>query len=184
MAENKAPSIIIDPTVLGDRLPRDKDSLAKFAEGNKKMREQFKLTDQKFFENHEAARGGPMHPNEFIRRLRKMAPNLIIEQGGYRNCVRICILATDDDPASDTFNQRVKEPIACGFCVDEPLPEFSSVVTDKDGVASREIRGWRTVLLRLIHVGAVPYPAVKAEFGDPPGQRGKAWMSQLQDRRV
>jgi hypothetical protein len=125
-----------------------------------------------------------MHPHDFIRRLRKIAPNLIIEQGGYRNCVRVCIMALDDEPASDTFNELVKEPLACGFCVDEPLPEFSSVVTDSGGVASREVRGWRTVLLRLIHTGAVPYSAIKAEFGDPPGQRGRLWMQQLRERRV
>lgn len=182
--QNKAPTIIIDPTVLGDRLPRDGDSLAQKWEDTKRKEAAFKIPDQAFLENHEAARGGPLQPNEFIRRLRKIAPNLIIEQGGYRNCVRVCIQARDDEPSSDTFNQLVKVPLSCGFCVDEPLPEFSSVVTDDRGVASREIRGWRTVLLRLIHTGAVPYPAVKAEFGDPPGQRGKYWMQQLRERRA
>jgi hypothetical protein len=181
---NKAPTVIIDPTVLGDRLPRDRDSLAQKIEDTKNFRNQFRLPEQGFLENHEAARGGPMQPNDFIRRLKKIAPDLIIEMGGYKNCVRVCIQAVDDEPSSETFNQRVKTPIACGFCIDEPLPEFSSVVTDKDGIASREVRGWRTVLLRLIHTGAVPYPAVKAEFGDPPGQRGKLWMQQLRERRA
>jgi len=181
---NKAPIVIADPTILGDRLPRDRDSIAAMKEKIQKQRDPFKLPDQAFLENHEAARGGPMQPNEFIRRLRKIAPQLIIETGGYRNCVRVCILALDDEPSSETFNERVKTPLACGFCIDEPLPEFSSVVTDKDGVASREVRGWRTVLLRLIHTGAVPYSAIKAEFGDPPGQRGKLWMQQLQERRA
>jgi hypothetical protein len=181
---NKAPTVIIDPTILGDRLPRDRDSISQKIEETQNFRNQFRLPEQGFLENHEAARGGPMQPNDFIRRLKKIAPDLIIEMGGYKNCVRVCIQAVDDEPSSETFNQRVKTPIACGFCIDEPLPEFSSVLTDKDGIASREVRGWRTVLLRLIHTGAVPYPAVKAEFGDPPGQRGKLWMQQLRERRV
>lgn len=181
---NKAPVVIIDPTVLGDRLPRDRDSLAQKIEETKNFDAQFKIPDQAFFENHEAARGGPMHPNEFIRRLKKIAPDLIIEPGWYRNCVRVCIQARDDDPASDTFNQLVKVPLSCGFCVDEPLPEFSSIVADHRGKPTREVRGWRTVLLRLIHTGVVPYSTVKAEFGDPPGQRGKAWMQQLRERRA
>lgn len=182
--QNKAPSLIIDPTVLGDRLPRDADSIAKMREKIKKQDEQFKLPDQAFLENHEAARGGPMQPSDFIRRLRKISPDLIIEQGGYKNCVRVCIMAVDDDPASDTFNQKVKTPLACGFCVSEPLPEFSSIVTDEKGKPTREVRGWRTVLLRLIHTGAIPYPAVKAEFGDAQGQRSKYWMQQLRERRA
>jgi hypothetical protein len=181
---NKAPSLIIDPTVLGDRLPRDRDSIAAMKEKIKKQEQQFMLPDQAYLENHEAARGGPLQPNDFIRRLRKIAPQLIIEQGGYKNCVRVCVNALDDDPKSETFNQWVKEPLACGFCVDQPLPEFSSIAVDKRGKPTREIRGWRTVLLRLIHTGAVSYSSIKAEFGDPPGQRGKLWMAQLQERRV
>jgi len=64
------------------------------------------------------------------------------------------------------------------------LPEFSHVLTDKEGVAKREVRGWRTVLLRLILTGAVTYSQVKAEFGEPIGQRGKLWMEQTRERRA
>jgi hypothetical protein len=180
--QNKAPSIIIDPTVLGDRLPRDADSIAKFKEGNLKMREQFRIPNQSLLENADMALGGVLDPREFIRRLKNMEPTLLIEQGGYVNCVKVGIPTVDDDPASDTFNQVIPTWLGCGFPIDVRLPEFSSVINDKDGIPKREVRGWRTVLLRLILTGAVTYRQVKAEFGVPLGERGKLWREQMQGR--
>ena len=183
--KNKAPSIIIDPTVLGDRLPRDRDSIAKKIEETRNFREKnHKVADQAFFEDQAAALGGPLDPREFIRRLRKMEPRLLIEPGGYINCVRVGIPALDDEPTSPTHGQVVPTWLSCGFPVDVRLPEFSSVLTDKDGIAKREVRGWRTVLLRLILTGTVTYDQVKREFGEPLGQRGKAWMQQLREHRA
>jgi len=182
--KQKPPVIIIDPTILGDRLPRDQDSIAQKREDTVNMRAKFKLPGQAFLENAEAALGGPLDPREFIRRLQKMEPRLLVEQGGYVNCVRVGIPTVDDDPASGTFNQIVPTWLGCGFPIDQRLPEFSHVLTDKEGVAKREVRGWRTVLLRLILTGAVTYSQVKAEFGEPIGQRGKLWMEQMRERRA
>src|SRR4051812_599921 len=124
----KAPSIIIDPTVLGDRLPRDKDSIAKFKEGNVRMREQFKIPNQAFLENQDMALGGPLEPLDFIRRLQKMEPRLLIEPGGYSNCVRVGIPTIDDDPTSPTHGTLIQTWLGCGFPIDVRLPEFSAVI--------------------------------------------------------
>jgi hypothetical protein len=183
-SKQKAPSLIIDPTVLGDRLPRDRDSIAQMKEKIRKGREQFKLPNQSFLENTDMALGGPMDPRDFIRRLLKMEPKLLIEPGGYSDCVRVGIPTIDDDPLSPTHGTLVPTWLSCGFLVDRRLPEFSSVITDNEGVAKREIRGWRTVLLRLIHVGAITYQQAKKEFGEPTGQRGSLWMQQMREHRA
>lgn len=181
---SKAPTVIIDPTVLGDRQPRDRDSIAKKLEETQNTKNKFKLPQQKILDNKEAATVNFMEPGDFITRLRKMSDKIIVEQGGYANCVRICTPCVDDDTDSPTFGQLVKQPIGCGFPVDAPLAEFDYAINDKWGVPVRTVRGWRTVLLRLIHMGIVTYAQVKAEFGEPEGQRSVLWMEQMQARRA
>lgn len=181
-SRNKAPSIIIDPTVLGDRLPRDNDSIAALQERIINSRQPFKHQHQAILENADMAVGGPLDPREFIRRLQKMEPRLLIEEGGVRNCVRVGIPTIDDDTTSKTYGELIPTWLGCGFPIDTKLNEFSNVLNDKDGIPKREVRGWRTVLLRLILTGVVTYKQVKAEFGEPLGERGKLWREQMQSR--
>lgn len=186
MNKPKAPSVIIDPTVLGDRLPRDKDSIAQKTEKTQNFRdEHHKLPGQDFLTNQDMAAVNYLEPFDFIRRLRKLNASLLFGVGGVPGCVSLWTTALDDEPTSPTYGKLVEMPISCGFRVDRPLPEFSWLETDKWNIATKEgERGWRTVLMRLIKGGFLKYHAVKAEFGEPHGERGKLWHEQLREYRV
>lgn len=160
---------------LGDKLLSPEEGVAKLREGNLKMAAQFKIPDQELLENIEMARGDSLHPNEFIYRLRKLDPELIVEDGGIPNCVAVRKFVRDED--------GLQKKYLTGFYVDRAFPEFSSILPDKNGLAKREIRGWRTVLLNLLRTKAVTYKQVKAVFGEPQGQRNSLWMQQTRGMR-
>ncbi len=179
---NKAPSVIIDPTVLGDRLPRDKDSIAQKIEDTKNFREKnHQVAGADFLTNQDMAKVNYLQPFDFIRRLQKLNAALLFGRG-MPGHVSVWVMALDDEPTSGTFGQLVETPIACGFCISKPIPEFGYLGTDDWGIATREEeRGWRTVLIRLIKGGFLKYGAVKREFGEPQGVRGKLWHEQLRE---
>lgn len=182
----KAPVVIADPTILGDRLPRDRDSIAQKVEDTKHFREkQHKAADQDLLTDEAPAKIHYLEPFEFIRRVKKLNAALIFAWGGVQGCCKVGILTLDTDVDSPTCGKFTEVLIpGCGFRVDAPLPEFSWLETDSWGIATREgERGWRTVLLRLIKAGFLKYPAVKAEFGEPTGQRSKLWFQQLREYR-
>lgn len=184
--KEKAPSVIIDPTVLGDRLPRDKDSIAQKIEDTQNFRNQHhKVEGQDFLTNKESAAVNYMDPIVFIRRVQKLNAGLLFGWGA-PGCCCPYIQALDDDPYSPTFGQFTAVLIpASGFRLDAPMPEFSWLETDNWGIATREgERGWRTVLIRFIKAGFLKYPAVKAEFGEPLGERGKLWHQQLREYKI
>jgi hypothetical protein len=182
-SKQKAPVVIIDPTVLGDRLPRDQDSVAQKTEDTINFRaKNHKVADQDFLVNQDMAQVNYLDPFEFIRRLRKLNASLLFGVGGVQGCVSLWTRILDDEPTSATFGKFVEMPISCGFRVDGPIPEFSWLETDKWNIATREgERGWRTVLIRLITAGFLSYKAVKNEFGEPLGLRGKLWHQQLRE---
>lgn len=159
------------------------ENVAKQKEEIRNSREKLKHPRQQILNDSEMAVGVPMAPQEFLRRLKKANPRIIIEQGGIHNAVAIRIPVTDDDPLSPTFGTLVKKYVS-GFYVDRILPEYSSFVNDETGVPRREVRGWRTVLLMLIAAKAIGYYEATREFGEPQGQRNILWREQTQDSRV
>lgn len=135
-------------------------------------------------ENKEASQGTPLEVNEFVRRLSKAAPNLLIEPSCQGGAIAIRKLDLDLDATSATYGTVVKKYVSGFPVVAGRLPEFSYFINDAEGIPVREIRGWRTVLLMLIAQDAISYAASKKEFGDPTGQRGVLWEQQLRDRKV
>jgi hypothetical protein len=60
------------------------------------------------------------------------------------------------------------------------LPEYSIVVVNEDNLPLHELRGWRTVLLRLIKAGVVTEEQVNKEFGLPSdGEISRFWREEL-----
>ena len=175
--------IYSDSSSLGDTHLSPEEGVAKLKEGNKKLDEKFKLPNQDMLENADMALGEPMQPSEFIRRLEKLNPEIIIEKGGVPGAVAVRIRSLDNDKESPTYGTYVKKYLT-GFYVDGVLAEFSRILTDKHGRPTRHMRGWRTVLLDLNRLGALPYDKIKAAFGEPKGQRGILWQEQTQAQRT
>ena len=138
---------------------------------------------QNILDDKDMAVGEALHPNEFIRKLRLVNPHLIIEDGGVPGAVAVRVRALDDDPLSPRHGQYVAKYVS-GFFKDRILQEFSHFINDRDGIPVREVRGWRTVLLMLIHQGHLSYKKTTEVFGEPQGERGILWREQMQGRAV
>jgi hypothetical protein len=168
--------ILNDSAYLGDKMLSPEEGVCKLREGNLKLAAEKKIPNQKLLEDQDMAVGEPMLPQELIRRIQKLNPLVIVEKGGIPNAVAVRIPSVDDE------GKPCKRYLT-GFYIDRALPEFSSVVTDKNGLPVREIRGWRTVLLALFNNKVATYEQLKAMFGEPNGQRNTLWMSQTREKR-
>jgi hypothetical protein len=175
--------MLLDPqgNKLGDRNVKDAESVARLRENIRATTDKKKIPNQALLEDQDMAIGEPMSPQLFIEKLRKF-PGVIVEQGGIPNAVAVRMLVTDEDPTSETHGKQIKRYVS-GFYVDRVLPEFSSVTTNEHGLATREIRGWRSVLLALFNSKAVTLKQLKAAFGDANGQRGTLWQQRMQAAR-
>lgn len=163
---------IIDTRDLNSISPAE--AVAKAREDTLKQASVSRIPDQDILENQELARGRELDPAELITRIQKLNPAIIIMKGGVRNAVAVYI--TDRGP--DAHETGLK--YVTGFYIDNRLPEYSSVTTDQFGVAHKEIRGWRTVLLALINSGALSREKVDLTFGPAAGQRDSLWYRSLQ----
>jgi hypothetical protein len=169
--------ILNDSSDLGDNKLSPEEGVAKLKEGNKKLASAHKIPNQELLENKGMAQGVEMSPADLIRRIQKLNPNLLVEQGGIPNAVAVRKFALDEDGL-------LGKKYVTGFYVDRALPDFSSIIVDNNGLPKREIRGWRTVLLALMNADVLTYAQVKTEFGEPHGQRNSLWMEQTRDKRV
>jgi hypothetical protein len=133
-----------------------------------------RIPDQNTLEDHDAARGYEMDPVDLIMKIQKLNRDIVVMKGGVRNAVAVYI----PDRGPDAHELGLK--YVTGFYINEKLPEFSSVTVDQVGVAHKETRGWRSVLLALINAGALDRKKVDLTFGPANGQRSDLWYKSLQ----
>jgi hypothetical protein len=162
---------------LGDKLLSPEEGNYKLREGNQVLIDSKKLPNQKLLENADMAKGAVMQPSEFILRLTKLIPGLVVKPG-IPGAVAVYYPTYDEDEGKTVLKY------VAGFYIDKPLQEFSHITTDDKGLAHREVRGWRSVLLALFNKGVVTYPQCKAAFGEPIGQRNTLWNEQTRDYRA
>lgn len=164
-----------DSAKLGDKILDLKEGIEKATEDNKRLSAQYKIPDQGLLENHRMARGSPMAWTELVRRLEKLSPRLLIQQGGIKNAIAVR-LVEKDERGCDTLRYIT------GFYMDI-LPEYSSVTVDENGLPVREIRGWRSVLEALIQARAFTRKHADLMFGPAMGQRACLWNRSAQASR-
>jgi hypothetical protein len=115
--------------------------------------------------------GRVMHSNEFLPRLQKIVPNLVIWPGCRGNDLSLYRIYGDQVDFICWTGQKY-------------LPEFSIVEFNKDRQPINEIRGWRTVLLRVIKFGLLTEKQAEREFGRPSSpQEARYWDRQLWNLR-
>jgi hypothetical protein len=165
-----------DKNELGDKRLNEVENLAKLREENKKLTDENRIPDQNLLEDKTAALGMPMLTSEFIRRLERLNPRLVIKPGGVRNAVQLRY------PFKNKEGVEELEYVG-GFYVDEKvLPEYSAVITDNRGLPLRELRGWRSVLVPLIERGIITLKQVEVTFGKARGQRSVLFNKHMQGR--
>lgn len=125
--------------------------------------------------------GKAMPATEFIGKLRLAVPRLIVAPAA--EPTKVGLYVTRNIPAEEVAGYRgsfrhVEVPLYIGWVDLKLLPEYEIDLVNEVGVAVRQIRGWRTILLRL-HCRRSLCPACSGgEFprtlGCGKGQCGKA----------
>jgi hypothetical protein len=111
--------------------------------------------------------GIPLIGARIIGRLKKLNPNLWFEvSNADKNKTGVYILKNDGKGGQE-------KQFICGMET-ELSPEFSVRVVDEQGKLKGEIRGWRTMLMRLIKAGFIQQEAAFRLFG-PPNRDSANW---------
>jgi hypothetical protein len=168
--------ILTDSNELGDKRLSPEEGVAKLREGNRKLDEKHKIANQKLLTNVEASVGRTMMSNDFIQKLQKLNPSLIIGDG-LPGAIAVRY------PKIDEETNTLKPSYVTGF-YKGPMSEWSLIIEDKNGKPTRHLRGWRTVLLDLLRGNIITYKQARAAFGDPHGQRNILWQEQTQTLRA
>lgn len=140
---------------------------------------------QEEIEKPERSEGPRLYYSVFLRKLKAVYPQLLVKDG-IPGHVALYRPKTQGEIIRDGYDLEVprwynEHRYFAGFPKDH-IPEWGHYINDTDGIAVREVRGWRTVLIALIKQGIANYEDVVKEFGDPiHDQRSKFWFEQLQE---
>jgi hypothetical protein len=184
----RAPLMQPDRNELGDRRLNPEESVAKQREELLSIRhKKHAFAGQDLLADADRSIGTRMPSGELITRLQKLNPAILVKDGIPGN-VALYVRKSESEMAVDGYDllrpQWYNEhKYVTGFPT-EPLAEWGHLTTDTDGIAEREVRGWRSVLIALIKAKAFTYEAAVEEFGDPiEDTRSKFWFEQLQGYR-
>lgn len=156
-----------DKNQLGDKALNASEALTKAEEKTRAQLEAQRIEGQDILENLEMSLGSPMPYQELIRRLQVLNSDLIFDEGGWRDNISIKV-------AVRTENGIEKKGLAAGF-KKIVLPEFDYSPPREDlGMRARDyVRGWRTVVERLIQTGHISRAQANKMFGEALGQRSE-----------
>jgi hypothetical protein len=131
--------------------------------------------------------GPRLHYSELVLKLKKLCPRLTVRDGIPGN-LALYRPKTEAEMAADGYDLSVPEwynesKYLTGFPKGH-VPEWGHYTLDTDGVAEREVRGWRSILIAFVKQGVCTYAEAVAEFGDPvDDQRSRFWFEQLNPYR-
>jgi hypothetical protein len=176
--------------MLGDSHLDATENLAKLKEGNQKLIDRQKMFGQKELEDPERAAGPRMSYRELIRKLRNINLNIMAVDGSPGN-IALYVLKTrkemaetaDEDKGDKTRQAWHKDFKYVTGCPKEPLPEYGTVMVDERGVAKRDLRSWRSILIAMVKNRAITYQQAQDEFGPAVGKRSWRYEEQLQSYR-
>ena len=138
---------------------------------------------QKDIEKVERSEGSRLYYSVLLRKLRNIYPQLMVKDGIpgnvalYRPKTQAEIINEGYDLAVPKWYSEYK--YFTGF-PKGAIPEWGHYINDTDGIAEREVRGYRSVLIAMVKQRLVTYEKVVDEFGDPiHDQRSKYWFEQL-----
>lgn len=127
---------------------------------------------------------GPKTPSGLIvARLLKLNPRILVKDGIPGN-VALYAPKSEAEMARDGYDLTrpqwwCEHKYVTGLPV-TALPEWGHLTTDTDGIAEREVRGWRSLLIALVKQGVITYPQAIEEFGEPVNDsRAYFWFKEL-----
>lgn len=170
---------------LGDKLLDPKEEVIRQREGLLKDISNRRAYGQEDIEQSERSEGSRLYYSALLAKIRKMLPTMLVRDGIIGNvaCYRP---KSDAEILNDGYDLGApkwynEHKYFTGF-PKEWIPEWGHYINDTDGIALKEVRGWRSVLIAMIKQKLVTYDAVVAEFGDPiHDQRSQYWFEQLHE---
>lgn len=177
----EAPYVEPDKSQLGDTHLNPEEAVCRECEELLKIAATRRVWGQDELEDAERSLGPRMSANDLIRRLRKANPDIQVKDGIPGNVAlylrkKAYEYGPEDEDRSGFF---IDHKYVGGFPL-HPLPEWGHVDTDTSRLATREHRGWRSVLIALIKGGALTYQQACTEFSEPYDKRSWMWHEQLQ----
>lgn len=147
-----------DKTKLGDGQLCFREAMIKAHAEDQKFLERYRLDNHEDMKNMVARAGRRMHHSELMRKVLTLEPAIVVEQQ---------INFPDDLGFYIADVGGVKRYLSSfhkGWS-----REFSYVLVDHQDLPCEEIRGWRTILFRLLGAGVLSWEQVRKTFGDPTG---------------
>jgi hypothetical protein len=169
--------------MLGDTHLDPQESVIREREELLKVAAKSKIDGQDELEKQERSAGSRLYYTDILRRLHKLNPGIKILDGIegnvaiYRSKLRHEYDESERDRSkADFFWDHV---YVTGMLKDW-LPEYAHVLLDSSHLPTKEIRGWRSVLIALVKAKAITYAQAVEEFGDPFwDSRSTRWFEQL-----
>lgn len=178
--------LITNINQLGDRALNPEESVSKLREENDALLESRRIHRQAELSDPDRSAGPRMYCNELINRLKKCNHRLLFRDGTPGNiAVYAPKLRGEDDEYDPTKPAWWNDHRYVGGFAADWLPEYSHVETDERNLPTREVRGWRSVLLGLLKAGAIDLKSANKHFGEAVGPRSWSWnqqISQLKER--
>lgn len=172
---------------LGDKHLNPEESVIRLREELLKMASKAKIGGQAELEDSDRAAGPRLYYTEILRRVRNLNPELQVVRGMegsvalYRPLRPWEIDPEQVDPDRPEWFNRHRY---CGGMKKDWLPEYAYVLLDSSNLPTREVRGWRSVLIGLIRAGVITESGAAKEFGDPyHDQRSGRWFAQMYEIR-
>jgi hypothetical protein len=146
------------------------------SEGTRRQRH----ADQEEFRRETARWGKTVPASDFLMKLKKLVPELVVRPGGIVGDLGLYMTAPGPQKKWDG-----KDFQYMGYVTLETMPEHSIFEFDeKLDIVLRPIHmGWRSTLIRFIKAGILTEAQCEKEFGLPSSGNSALWFKQLWSHR-
>lgn len=190
LSAKRGPMVEIDPLELTDKRLNPEEAVAAKREECLALAGKKRFYGQEELEDPDRSSGPRLQFSEIISRLKREIPQLKVMDGS-PGSVAVYFPRTDEEFKEakiewewdkDEFFLFYK--YVGGFPKQE-IPEYSTVDTDTSRLATRENRGWRSILITLLKQGVMSYSQAVRQFGDVGSDsRGWRWREQTHKWRM
>lgn len=181
--EIDAPYVEPEISMLGDTHLDPVEAVKREREDLLRIRQKDKNHGQDELEKADRSTGARLHYTEFLVKLKRILSGFFVKDGSPGQ-LALYVAKTESEIAADGYDLshpqwHNESKYVTGFPKDW-IPEWGHLLNDTDGIANREVRGWRSILIAMIKQKLIKYVDVIREFGDPiHDQRSTFWFEQL-----
>lgn len=150
--------------------PRPMDQVK---EERKREFDRYKLPDQDLLVDAEARAGRPIHFDEFIKTVERLADHKVWVEWSWGQTNGLNFYRM----------KRGKKQCCKAAFQDGVLPEYTILHLDKNGLPYSKTVGWRDVLHKLMKAKVLTLKQVEKAFGPPTPTPSDRWQKQIKNLR-